>query len=96
MNSYCKVAHDDPRVVRGARNFPCPNSPTRRSATAAGCGLVFQKVDARSLLDQSSLATYDPKSGVVMTPDGTTALFSQLGDGSAPASWQDLLVGLVR
>lgn len=40
-DSYCKVARNDPRVVRGARNFPCPNNPARRAATAAGCGLVF-------------------------------------------------------
>lgn len=40
-NSYCKVPNDDPRVVRGARNLPCPNNPDRRSPNAAGCGLNF-------------------------------------------------------
>ncbi len=42
-NSYCKVPGDDVRVVRGARNNPCPNDPKRRGATAAECGLVFQR-----------------------------------------------------
>lgn len=40
-NSYCKVAHSDPRVVRGARNMPCPQDPYRRGARAVDCGLVF-------------------------------------------------------
>lgn len=40
-NSYCKVAHSDPRVVRGARNAPCPNDPNRRGALASSCGLIF-------------------------------------------------------
>lgn len=42
-NSYCKVADDDVRVVRGARNNPCPNDPARHGATAAQCGLKFQR-----------------------------------------------------
>lgn len=42
-DSYCKVPHDDPEVVRGARNMPCPNNPALRGATAAQCGLVFDK-----------------------------------------------------
>lgn len=46
-DSYCKVAHDDPRVVRGARNFPCPNEPGRRAATAEGCGLVFDPKEVK-------------------------------------------------
>jgi len=42
-NSYCKVADDDVRVVRGARHNPCPNDPARHGATAAQCGLNFQR-----------------------------------------------------
>jgi len=42
-NSYCKVADDDVRVVRGARHNPCPNDPERHGATAAQCGLNFQR-----------------------------------------------------
>lgn len=40
-NSYCKVASSDPRIVRGARNMPCPQDPDRRGARAQDCGLVF-------------------------------------------------------
>ena len=40
-NSYCKVAPSDPRIVRGARNMPCPQDPDRRGARAQDCGLVF-------------------------------------------------------
>jgi len=42
-NSYCKVAHSDPRIVRGARNMPCPQDPDRRGARAQDCGLVFNR-----------------------------------------------------
>jgi phospholipid/cholesterol/gamma-HCH transport system substrate-binding protein len=42
-NSYCKVGDDDVRVVRGARHNPCPNDPARHGATAAQCGLTFQR-----------------------------------------------------
>ena len=40
-NSYCKVASSDPRIVRGARNLPCPQDPDKRGARAQDCGLVF-------------------------------------------------------
>ena len=40
-NSYCKVAPSDPRIVRGARNMPCPQDPDRRGARAEDCGLIF-------------------------------------------------------
>jgi len=46
-DSYCKVAHDDPRVVRGARNDPCPNDAARRGATAIECGLIFDPAEIR-------------------------------------------------
>lgn len=42
-NSYCKLSHENPQVSRGARNLPCPNDPSRRGATAALCGLYFNK-----------------------------------------------------
>ncbi|MET7770574.1 MlaD family protein [Nocardia sp. NPDC005366] len=34
---YCKVAVDDPRAVRGARNLPCIEFPGRRAATVQLC-----------------------------------------------------------
>ena len=39
---YCTAPHGSALEVRGARNNPCPNNPALRSATAAGCGLIFQ------------------------------------------------------
>ena len=34
---YCKVAHDDPRDVRGVRNIPCLNAPGVRAASVEEC-----------------------------------------------------------
>ncbi|WP_216892965.1 MCE family protein [Nocardia alni] len=36
-NLYCKVASNDPRAVRGARNLPCMEYPGRRAATVQLC-----------------------------------------------------------
>lgn len=59
-NSYCKVPHDDPRVVRGARNLPCPNDPSRRSPDAAGCGLIFQPDGRPASRTAAASASGDP------------------------------------
>ncbi|GFG54353.1 mammalian cell entry protein [Mycolicibacterium agri] len=34
---YCKVAHNDPSVVRGARNYPCQEFPGKRAPTIQLC-----------------------------------------------------------
>ncbi len=34
---YCAVPHDDPSVVRGARNLPCMENPGRRAADVDAC-----------------------------------------------------------
>lgn len=34
---YCQQSADDPRGVRGARNIPCPNDPSRREGDASDC-----------------------------------------------------------
>ncbi|EHI13397.1 virulence factor Mce family protein [Mycolicibacterium thermoresistibile ATCC 19527] len=34
---YCKVPHNDPAVVRGARNYPCMEFPGKRAATVQQC-----------------------------------------------------------
>lgn len=34
---YCKVAQNDPSVVRGARNYPCQEVPGKRAATVQQC-----------------------------------------------------------
>lgn len=38
---YCQAPGNSPIDVRGERNSPCPNDPSIRSNTAAGCGLYF-------------------------------------------------------
>jgi phospholipid/cholesterol/gamma-HCH transport system substrate-binding protein len=40
-SSYCKEPQSSQDVVRGARNAQCPNNAALRSASAAGCGLIF-------------------------------------------------------
>ena len=34
---YCKVPHNDPSVVRGARNYPCQEFPGKRAPTVQLC-----------------------------------------------------------
>lgn len=34
---YCALPSNDPRGVRGARNIPCPNDPSRREGDATRC-----------------------------------------------------------
>jgi phospholipid/cholesterol/gamma-HCH transport system substrate-binding protein len=85
---YCKVPHDSPLAVRGARNNPCPNNPAIRSATAAGCGLNFQRpavAGTRQARTQAGnppaagAAAYDPVTGLFFGPGGV--LYS-IGAGS--------------
>lgn len=65
-DSYCKVPHNSASDVRGSRNNPCPNNPSVLSATAAGCGLIFQKpgsTSSESTSDSSSAAGAGSGSG---------------------------------
>lgn len=39
---YCQVAPGSEQAVRGARNYPCPNSPQRGPSAVVSCGLRFQ------------------------------------------------------
>lgn len=89
QDSWCKVPADDPRVVRGARNQACPNDPSRRAATAAGCGLVFQRAGGSGSAD---LTFYDDDTGRLMAPDGT--YYRVTSGQSVPESWQAYLVEL--
>ncbi|MGQ4618642.1 MCE family protein [Nocardia sp. R7R-8] len=36
-DNYCKIAPDDPKVIRGARNTPCATDPSVRTADIANC-----------------------------------------------------------
>lgn len=94
-NSYCKVAPNDPRVIRGARNALCPNGA--RAATAAACGLSF----GPEVRDRSSAAGPDPRAvaeargalaSMGLPPDFLT---SMAGTPSA-TTWSDYLLELVK
>jgi phospholipid/cholesterol/gamma-HCH transport system substrate-binding protein len=39
--AYCDKPAAAPEVVRGTRNLPCVNDPSRRGPRSASCGLVF-------------------------------------------------------
>jgi len=96
-NSYCKVPHSDPRIVRGARNDPCPGHPNLRSANAAGCGLIFQKDVVARTQALGDAATYNPSTGRMLAPNGKFYLVDQLaGSKPAPKTWQQFLIGLVK
>lgn len=86
---HCTAPRNSPIEVRGVRNDPCPDDPAIRSATAAGCGLIFQPAAAGNQSSRSharggqpsAAATYDPGSGLFFGPDGV--LYS-VGAGSTP------------
>lgn len=95
-NLHCRVPHDDPRAVRGARNTPCLNAPGRRAASVeeclgAGPGTIDNPVPKSSPL----LGTYDARSGRVLAPDGSLYLLGGAGssvEGREATSWQQLLL----
>lgn len=91
-NSWCKVAPDDVRAPRGARNSPCPNGGT--GATAALCGLVFDKSVVSRTGEGSTGAPDDPPLAGALD----LGLTSFLLGGAVPGAetWQDLLTGLVK
>lgn len=97
QNSYCKVPPWDPRVVRGVRNDPCPQDPSRRGPTARSCGLVFPRYTVKGLGPSPSTtavetASYDPRDGSVVTPEGQMLRIADLARGARePTTWQQLM-----
>lgn len=91
-DSWCKVAPDDIRAPRGARNHPCPNGGT--AATAALCGLRF---DQTSVLGGDAATDGDPYESA---PTGALELgltsFLLAGDPPGAQTWQELFRGLVK
>ncbi|MEO6470921.1 MAG: MlaD family protein [Aeromicrobium sp.] len=89
---HCNLQRNSPEVVRGARNLPCPNDPARRSATPAGCGLVFGDPNSAGAVAAQKSATASAK-GSYRTP--AVGLIDLLGGTSvapAEASWKSLLM----
>jgi phospholipid/cholesterol/gamma-HCH transport system substrate-binding protein len=95
QDSYCKVPPSDPRVVRGVRNDPCPQDPSRRGPTARACGLVFPRytvADDPRAQEQVETAGYDPRDGTVVTADGQLFRLADLAEDAAePTTWQQLM-----
>jgi len=98
QNSYCKVPRDDPRIVRGARNNPCPNNPDRRSATAAGCGLVFTRLFAPNApRSATSLGAGSLTGAAAANLPEATLPFTDLGhSGWNPLTWRDVVTTALR
>jgi phospholipid/cholesterol/gamma-HCH transport system substrate-binding protein len=100
---YCKAPSNSSIDVRGLRNDPCPNNPSLRSATAAGCGLVFQssadaagtgrKQGRGSGSPIAGAATYDPATGMFFGPDG---ILYSAGAGSVSGRGPTTLSQLLR
>jgi phospholipid/cholesterol/gamma-HCH transport system substrate-binding protein len=90
--SWCKVAADDIRAPRGARNQPCPNGGT--GATAALCGLRFDRTTAVGDPERSTGWT----TGTAPTGALELGLTSFLLSGEPPGAttWQELVRGLVK
>ena len=92
---YCTASQSSQQNVRGARNDPCPNNPSIRSATAAGCGLEFgtSGVPAGgSGSGDTSAATYDPSNGLLVGPNGLLySVGSQTISGNGPTTLSGLL-----
>lgn len=90
-NSWCKVAPDDVRAPRGARNSPCPNGGL--GATAALCGLHFDKSSVFGDTETAASTTYETPTGGV---ELGLASFLLAGDRPGATTWQGLLRGLVK
>jgi phospholipid/cholesterol/gamma-HCH transport system substrate-binding protein len=95
---YCRAPANSPLAVRGARNTPCPQDPTRRSATPQGCGLKFPDPDGEADAndrDTEQPAPYDPTSGMIALPGGQSFLLEgtqNVESGSGQPSWLSLLL----
>jgi len=85
-DSYCKLPHNAQHMVRGARNSPCPNDPSRRAATALGCGLDF-----RGAPTAAGTTTYDPSTGLFTGPAGRPYILSDSVRDGLPATLTTLL-----
>ncbi|MCD2107916.1 MlaD family protein [Rhodococcus erythropolis] len=95
---YCKVAPDDPRSVRGARNLPCLEFPGRRAATVQLCRMVDGQdspatEDVTGGIANATTGQYDPIAGSYLGTDGLRYTDRSLTDsGSSPRDLRSLLV----
>lgn len=93
---HCTLPNNAIEGARGARNVPCPNDQNKRSASPAGCGLVFPGESDGKAHTSSALVPYEPSTGRFQAPNGT---FYVLG-GTVPTkgknSWKSLLTDPLR
>ena len=96
---YCTAPHSSPQQVRGAHNYPCPNNPSLRAASAAGCGLFFGTSggtpggSAGRGPGGTSATAYDPANGLLVGPNGMLySVGSGTLSGTGPATLQSLLL----
>lgn len=80
----CRVAHDSPMAVRGARNYPCAEFPGRRAPTPAECR------DGYKALNQQQYAFPKGIPGVLPAPtnpppQGMIAEANPTADDGSPA-----------
>jgi phospholipid/cholesterol/gamma-HCH transport system substrate-binding protein len=93
---YCTVPHSSDQQIRGSHNYPCPNNPSLRSATASGCGLDFGTSGVptgSSGSGATSAATYDPSNGLLVGPNG---ILYSVGEKSLSGNGPVTLQGLLR
>jgi phospholipid/cholesterol/gamma-HCH transport system substrate-binding protein len=99
---HCTAPPNSAIDVRGERNSPCPNNPSLRSATAAGCGLFFGSAafgDTATAAAGSggssgiSAGTYDPATGLLVGPNG---ILYSAGLGTRTADGPTTLEGLLK
>lgn len=97
-NLYCHASPDDPRDVRGARNYPCLNAPGRRAASVEEClgRPIGSLKDPLALADRAGTGTYRPDTSRVLTGDGLTFLlgssFGLDGQKGQVPSWRSLVL----
>jgi phospholipid/cholesterol/gamma-HCH transport system substrate-binding protein len=91
---HCTLKPSAPQGVRGARNQPCPNDPSRRAASPAGCGLIFPG-EQNSAFRATGTRSYAPSTRMFTGPDGTVMKFGGSSD-RVPKDWAFLLTGPLK
>jgi phospholipid/cholesterol/gamma-HCH transport system substrate-binding protein len=90
--AHCRTPSADPSSVRGARNLPCPNSPSLRAPLPEGCGLHFGSGD----LSASRRPVLDDLATLMLQARGLDGAHGLPSAGTPPApgtDWQSLVLG---
>lgn len=90
--AHCEVAASGPESVRGLRNLPCPNSGLR-SATPAGCGLIYATGTGRSSEGRATITEIVVGSETAPGRAAPTIRLIRPSKGDIP--WLALITGLL-